>query len=127
MEQYDITLSQMVKEDSCVTCGACCAHFRVSFYWAEGEQIPDQMVEPLTAVYSCMQGTNQKNPRCIALEGEIGQQVSCGIYQLRSSSCKEVQAGDPQCNKARHAYGLIALIEVEPSLPSNDDGYDQVV
>ncbi|EAX0008081.1 YkgJ family cysteine cluster protein, partial [Salmonella enterica] len=20
----------------CMTCGACCAYFRVSFYWAEG-------------------------------------------------------------------------------------------
>ncbi|MLR39642.1 YkgJ family cysteine cluster protein, partial [Salmonella enterica subsp. enterica] len=21
----------------CMTCGACCAYFRVSFYWAEGD------------------------------------------------------------------------------------------
>ncbi len=88
--------------------------------------MPDDVVEELTPVYSCMKGTNQKNPRCVMLSGEIGQQVSCTMYEQRSSSCKEVQAGDAQCNKARFAHGLIPLVEIEPVLPSNDDGYDQV-
>lgn len=88
--------------------------------------MPDDVVEELTPVYSCMKGTNQKNPRCVMLSGEIGQQVSCTMYEQRSSSCKEVQAGDVQCNKARFAHGLIPLVEIEPVLPSNDDGYDQV-
>lgn len=88
--------------------------------------MPDDVVEELTPVYSCMKGTNQKNPRCVMLSGEIGQHVSCTMYEQRSSSCKEVQAGDAQCNKARFAHGLIPLVEIEPVLPSNDDGYDQV-
>ena len=88
--------------------------------------MPDDVVEELTPVYSCMKGTNQKNPRCVMLSGEIGQQVSCTMYEQRSSSCKEVQAGDAQCNKARFAHGLIPLVKIEPVLPSNDDGYDQV-
>lgn len=117
-------LSQISAQDACLSCGACCAHFRVSFYWAEGEALPEGMVE-LTPVYSCMKGTNQSKPRCIALEGEIGQQVSCGIYQHRSSSCKEVQAGDEQCAKARITHQLIPLIDIEIAEPSNDD-FDQV-
>ncbi|TCM68757.1 hypothetical protein EC844_104133 [Acinetobacter calcoaceticus] len=88
--------------------------------------MPPDMVQPLTAVYSCMQGTNQSQPRCVALNGVVGEQVSCGIYEQRSSSCKEVQAGDQQCNKARAAHGLIPLIEIETPEPSNDEGYDQV-
>lgn len=119
-------LSQISAQDACLSCGACCAFFRVSFYWAEGEAMPADVVEPLTPVYSCMKGTNQKNPRCVMLSGEIGQQVSCTMYQQRSSSCKEVLAGDSQCNKARHAHGLIPLIDVEQPAPSNDDDYDQV-
>jgi len=88
--------------------------------------MPQDMLEPLTAVYSCMQGTNQASPRCVALTGVVGEQVSCGIYEQRSSSCKEVQAGDSQCNKARSAHGMIPLIEVEALPSSNDDDYEQV-
>ena len=32
----------------CTSCGACCAHFRVSFYWGEcqsgGGLVPDELV-----------------------------------------------------------------------------------
>ncbi|KAB0629394.1 YkgJ family cysteine cluster protein [Acinetobacter guillouiae] len=119
-------LSQISAQDACLSCGACCAFFRVSFYWAEGEAMPPDYVEPLTAVYSCMQGTNQKQPRCVALKGEIGQQVSCSMYEQRSSSCKQVHAGDSQCAKARQGYGLIPLIEIEVATSSNDEDFDQV-
>ncbi len=88
--------------------------------------MPSDYVEPLTAVYSCMQGTNQKQPRCIALDGVIGQQVSCTMYEQRSSSCKEVQAGDAQCAKARQAHNLIPLIDIDVMTPSNDEDFDQV-
>lgn len=116
--------TQIANDQSCLSCGACCAYFRVSFYWSEGEQMPEEYVEALTPVYSCMKGTNQKHPRCIALQGEVGQSVSCGMYELRSSSCKEVQIADAQCNKARRAHGMIPLIEIE--LPDIQDDYDQV-
>ncbi|MCM8513791.1 YkgJ family cysteine cluster protein [Acinetobacter bereziniae] len=119
-------LSQISAQDACLNCGACCAFFRVSFYWAEGEAMPSDYVEPLTAVYSCMQGTNQKQPRCIALDGVVGQQVSCTMYEQRSSSCKEVQAGDGQCAKARQAHNLIPLIDIDVMTPSNDEDFDQV-
>lgn len=120
-------LSQLNVQDACMSCGACCSFYRVSFYWAEGENMPEHMVEPLNATLSCMAGTNQAQPRCVALEGEIGQQVSCGIYQHRSSTCKEVQAGDEQCQKARAGLGLIPLIEIYEDHAVNDDEYQQVI
>lgn len=97
----------------CQTCGACCAYFRVSFYWAEandapGGTVPVELTESLTPHMRCMQGTNSKSPRCTALGGEIGQEVACQIYPLRSSSCQELQLGDEKCLKARLAHGLPA-------------------
>ncbi|ENX09229.1 YkgJ family cysteine cluster protein [Acinetobacter courvalinii] len=119
-------LSQIATPDACVSCGACCANYRVSFYWAEAELIPEHMVEPLTAVYSCMKGTNQAQVKCVALQGEVGQQVSCSIYPVRSSSCKEVQIADSHCNKARLAHNLIPLVAIDQQPSENNDNYDQV-
>ena len=119
-------LSQLVTPDSCLSCGACCAHYRVSFYWAEGLNLPEHYTEPVTAVYSCMAGTNQAQPRCVALTGELGLGVSCSVYHARSSTCKEVQAGDEQCNKARAAYQMIPLIQIDPLVAENDDDFDRV-
>ena len=88
--------------------------------------MPEHYTEPVTSVYSCMAGTNQKNPRCIALEGSIGEQVSCGMYELRSSSCKEVQIADAQCNKARMAHNMIPFIQIEPDEAENDYNFEWV-
>ncbi len=119
-------LTQVANANACLSCGACCTFFRVSFYWAEAEQMPADYVEHLTPVYSCMKGTNQATPRCIALQGEVGKSVSCGMYEQRSSSCKEVQIADHQCNKARIAHGMIPLIEVNRSPSPSQDDYPQV-
>jgi len=103
----------------CMTCGACCAYFRVSFYWAEsqvaGGDVPQALTEQVTPFLSCMQGTNSKSPRCIALEGEVGQSVSCSIYLNRPSPCREFDqsgldgVGNSACDRARAHYGLPAL------------------
>lgn len=95
----------------CQSCGACCAHFRVSFYWAEaddapGGTVPAALTRPLGSLHRCMAGTETKPVRCVALQGEIGREVGCTIYAQRSSSCRSVMPGDAQCLKARAAYGL---------------------
>ena len=100
-------LAKVAMQDACLSCGACCAFFRVSFYWAEALQMPENLTEAVTPVYACMKGTNQENPCCIALKGTIGEQVACDIYEMRSSSCKEVQIADAKCNKARLAHQMI--------------------
>ena len=68
-----------------------------------------------------MKGTNQRPARCIALQGQVGTQVSCSIYQKRSSTCREFgvhwhhSAMDitpeelDRCNQARIAWGLPVL------------------
>lgn len=95
----------------CQSCGACCAAFRVSFYWAEAEArgIAPQWVEQVNERFSCMAGTNRAAPHCIALGGKVGQAVSCAIYLQRPEPCREVQSGDSQCAKARQRHALPPL------------------
>ena len=96
---------------SCVDCGACCATFRVSFYWAEsdpfaGGSVPAELTTKISPNLVSMAGTNQPDPRCVALTGEIGKQVSCSIYEQRSSTCREFEAGSADCLKARLKHGI---------------------
>lgn len=108
----------------CMTCGACCAYFRVSFYWAEaddaGGQVPTRLTEPVSPFLRCMGGTNQRNSRCVALEGNPGKQVRCGIYENRPSPCREfAMSGEngianDACNRARAKYGLPPLYADSP-------------
>ena len=110
-------------ENPCIACGACCATFRVSFYWteadpAQGGSVPQEMTEDLPPFRRCMRGTNQQPPRCIALGGTIGEAVLCSIYEQRPTPCREFgvhwndqqisfEAGDlERCNRARIAWGL---------------------
>jgi len=73
----------------CQTCGACCANFRVSFYWGEADDapggiVPAQLTEKISPQLRCMKGTASKPVRCVALEGEVGKRVSCSILSAAS-------------------------------------------
>ncbi|MEC7118594.1 MAG: YkgJ family cysteine cluster protein [Pseudomonadota bacterium] len=105
---------------ACLSCGACCANFRVSFYWSETDEhpaghVPAELTVPISPYHVAMHGTQLPEPRCVALTGQIGQCVSCSIYALRSSTCREFEAGDARCNQARARYNLI------PIQPDDDD------
>ena len=97
--------------DVCRRCGACCAFFRVSFYWAEAplHGLPEEFCEPLTPHLVSMAGTNRAAPRCCALRGEVGDPVTCLVYESRPSPCREVRPGDERCAKARAGHGLAPL------------------
>ena len=101
----------------CMACGACCAHFRVSFYWGEaddapGGQVPAALTEQTHAHLRCMKGTGENPVRCVALIGEVGKQVACTIYGLRPTPCREFnvfeQDGTPneRCLGLRRQLGL---------------------
>lgn len=105
----------------CLTCGACCAHFRVAFHWSEadaatGGATPPELTEPLDAHRVVMRGTYGGGPmRCVALRGEVGTAAFCSIYAQRPSPCRDLQASwehgrrEPQCDRARQAHGLRPL------------------
>lgn len=116
----------MSEYNPCITCGACCAYFRASFHWSECNdgygKVPVKLTENLTHHRRVMKGTNLSKPRCIALVGEIGNCVSCSIYEDRSSVCREFsfsyQNGikNERCDQARIAHGL------QPLQPFDDKG-----
>ena len=100
-------------------CGACCANFRVSFYWSEaddaGGSVPVAMTVQVTPMQRAMRGSDSSKPRCCALQGDIGQAVSCSIYSLRASPCREFVASwehnfqNERCDAARRVWGLPPL------------------
>lgn len=108
-------------EHPCLSCGACCAFFRVAFYWIEAEpgseyNVPLHMVEDLDLRQRCMKGTEHKHsPKCIALKGKIGERALCSIYENRPSPCRKFTASyengvnEPRCDEARAKHGLAPL------------------
>lgn len=110
----------MPVEHPCLSCGACCAYFRVSLHWSEAEptlggRVPPALTEPVRAHELAMRGTSQAKPRCIALDADIGRHSRCTIHERRPSACARMPAShefgsaSPQCDKARLAHGLPAL------------------
>ena len=106
----------------CISCGACCAHFRVQFYWREANPadsahaVPAGLFEELTPMHRCMKGTEKKHhPKCAALKGRIGEKVGCTIYANRPSPCRAFTASfedgkrHERCDEARRAHGLAPL------------------
>ncbi len=107
-------------EHPCLRCGACCAFFRASFYWAEADDVspggvPVKMTRKLNDFRRSMLGMDGGNPRCIALQGEIGKRVFCSIYDSRASVCRDFEPSwennrpNERCDRARAAWGLEPL------------------
>lgn len=44
--------------------------------------------------------------RCVGLDGELGVGVGCDLYSVRPRGCRNVEAGDEECLKARAFFGL---------------------
>lgn len=108
-------------DNPCLSCGACCAHFRVSFYCGEltggsGGFVPVELTSQVTPVLACMKGTEQGGQRCIALGGTLGQPgIHCTIYENRPTPCREFSmwrddgSPNPDCNRLRVKLGLPEL------------------
>ncbi len=97
--------------NACQTCGACCAHYRVSFHWREADQrgLDDGSLVQISPWHVCFAGTEKHPVRCAHLVGDVGGQVACRVYDQRPGPCRSVEPGDQQCLKARAAHGLPAL------------------
>ena len=97
----------------CLTCGACCASFRVDFSVHESENMGGNVPAGLSVEvtdHTCrLRGTDHSPPRCAALTGQVGVRASCGIYEWRPSPCHEFAEGSEACNRARARHGLPPL------------------
>jgi Fe-S-cluster containining protein len=98
---------------SCITCGACCASFRVDFSLQEcddqGGRVPAGLADRLNDSLCRMRGTDYQPVRCAALTGKLGETVACGIYEWRPSPCREFEEGSQACQQARRRHNLPAL------------------
>lgn len=103
----------------CKSCGVCCHHFRISFYQGEcvsnGGIVPDDLVIPITPFHVAMKGTEAGGKKCVALNGEIGNNIGCSIYSNRPSVCRLYHVWDdqgnpnPKCQELRAKYGIQPL------------------
>ena len=99
--------------NTCQQCGACCASYRVDFSVHElddqGGRVPSGLAVEVNDTICRLRGTDHARPRCAALVGAIGIQVSCGIYEWRPNPCHELEAGSDACERARARHGLPPL------------------
>ena len=105
----------------CLSCGACCAQFRVSFYFGElagqpGGWVPLELTSKVNDFRAAMKGTEKGEGRCTALRGEVGSSgIHCAIYEQRPTPCREFVpwrtdgTPDADCQRLRLQRGLPAL------------------
>ena len=83
----------------CLTCGACCASFRVDFSVYEtqelGGDVPDGLAVDVTDTLRRMRGTDHSPPRCAALTGKVGTPAACGIYEMAPLALPRVRTRQP--------------------------------
>jgi Fe-S-cluster containining protein len=109
------------EDNPCLSCGACCQHFRVSMYMGEmasspGGTVPDELVSFVNPHIVCMKGTESGHGRCVALRGTVGQPgIRCEIYPARPTPCREYRVWsedgtpNPDCQRLRKGIGLPPL------------------
>lgn len=102
----------------CMTCGACCASFvcvdvapenpiskedcwEITDKGKSDEYIVDKYIKRKEEDFSCT-----------ALEGTIGENVSCRVYEDRPRMCRQFEAGSDRCHAVRRAYGLEPFLEL---------------
>ncbi len=105
----------------CMTCGACCA----SFVCVDVK--PDNPISSKDCWDITKQGENieftvdryikrkEEDFSCVALEGKIGKEVSCRVYENRPRMCRQFEAGSDRCHAVRRAYNLepfLSLMEM---------------
>jgi Fe-S-cluster containining protein len=103
----------------CQACGACCCNTdenRAEKYvdYVEVKRRGPLLSHPrllrkLTVVnaegerHMKLRGAEQ---RCAALEGKLGDRVSCTIYDLRPAACRTVKPGSKECRQDRRERGI---------------------
>lgn len=100
-------------EHPCLSCGACCATFRVDFAVEEldelGGSVPAGLAVEVNGSTCRMRGTDHVPIRCAALTGQVGVKAACGIYEWRPSPCREFAEGSEACQRARARHQLAPL------------------
>lgn len=96
----------------CQTCGACC----IAVPWVDVKEADATSAEDYWDI--TIQGQNgemtvtrqlrrdTETGNCLALKGEAGIWVECGIYETRPDDCRKFEAGSDKCHALRRAYSI---------------------
>ena len=96
----------------CQTCGACC----IAVPWVDVKENDATSAENYWDI--TVRGRNEeiivirqlrrdtKTGNCLALKGDVGKSVECGIYETRPDDCRKFEAGSDKCHALRRAYGI---------------------
>ncbi|MCW5961714.1 MAG: YkgJ family cysteine cluster protein [Pyrinomonadaceae bacterium] len=103
----------------CMSCGACCAAF-VYVSTAPGNDLADADCWKIvkngrkrTITVDRLIRRRRSDKSCVALEGRLGEQVSCRIYNERPQMCRKFEAGSDRCHAVRRAYGFEPFLTLE--------------
>ena len=105
---------EIATEYDCQSCGACCQirHRKFGEYLV-GLTAKDE--DRLTASQAMrFVGDDphgpvmkiRRNGNCVALQGTVGEKVSCEIYGKRPETCSDFNPGNDRCKKWRKEIGL---------------------
>jgi uncharacterized protein len=115
---------------NCLTCGACCAYFHLEEKQDSGNalyavpinpkcnSVPPKFVQigrrteiadsqkdaDENGFYFTTKFVRPQGLKCSALQGTIGKQIKCVIYEQRPPVCRQFEAGSEKCLEAREAY-----------------------
>lgn len=96
----------------CQTCGACC----IALPWVDvkkadataAENYWDITIESQNGemIVSRQLRRDAETGNCLALRGDAGNRVECGIYENRPDDCRMFESGSDKCHALRRAYGI---------------------
>ena len=70
----------------------------------------------IPAAFVAERGMRCAGNRCSALDGDVGLQTSCVIYDVRPEVCRSCLPGDAECTTAREKFGLPALAGLQSAM-----------
>lgn len=106
------------ESEICMSCGACCSFFTVQCTKKDLEKLTEAQVVRKIIFFEkkvFMLGTERFKQRCQFLDGNVGEQVKCTIYEQRPQACRDFHiqlANDKinqRCNKARAHHNLTKI------------------
>lgn len=103
----------------CQACGACCCNTdenraeKYVDYVEITERAPLRKHPALLRRLTVLNAKGERHmrlrgaeQRCAALQGRLGERVSCSIYELRPAACRRVKPGSRECRRDRRERGI---------------------
>jgi len=96
----------------CLTCGLCCSSF-LTVHVHRDDPAPRESYWEINVEARKRELTvdrvlkrEPEGGRCISLNGELGKELSCKIYEDRPNLCREFETGSDKCHALRRISGL---------------------